>query len=140
LPEYGPDFSYSHFIALKDPVTAAGLAAGSGSLFALAQFPPTRAALQRLRPSGSGPSAEQREKGWFSVRFVGTTADGTEVRTEVSGGDPGYGETSKMLAESALCLALDDLPETSGSVTTAMAMGDALRTRLTDNGIAFRVL
>jgi saccharopine dehydrogenase (NAD+, L-glutamate forming) len=139
LPEYGPDFSYSHFIALKDPVTAAGLAAGTGSLFALAQFPPTRAALLRLRPSGSGPSAEQREKGWFSVRFVGTTADGTTVQTEVAGGDPGYGETSKMLAESALCLALDDLPETSGSVTTATAMGKALRARLIANGIAFRV-
>lgn len=140
LPEYGPDFTYSHFIALKDPFTAAGIAAGTGGLFALAQLPPTRALLQRLRPSGSGPSAEQREKGWFKVRFVADSPSGPSVRTEVSGGDPGYGETSKMLAESALCLALDDLPQTAGSVTTAQAMGVALRGRLEQAGITFRVV
>ncbi len=139
LPEYGPDFAYSHYIALNNPATAAGIAVGTGGLFALAQLPPTRAALQRLRPSGSGPTAEQREKGWFSVRFVGSSADGTTVRTEVRGGDPGYGETSKMLAESALCLALDDLPTTAGSVTSAVAMGPALRKRLVANGISFDV-
>ena len=50
--------------------------------------------------------------------------------TEVAGGDPGYGETAKMLAESALCLAHDDLPPTAGQVTTAVAMGDALIERL----------
>jgi saccharopine dehydrogenase (NAD+, L-glutamate forming) len=139
LPEYGPDFSYSHFLALPDPFTAAGIAVGAGSVFALAQLPPTRALLQRLRPSGSGPSPEQREKGWFRVRFVGE-AGGQTVRTEVSGGDPGYGETAKMLAESALCLALDDLPEAAGQVTTAAAMGEALRLRLIEAGIQFRVL
>jgi short subunit dehydrogenase-like uncharacterized protein len=139
LPEYGPDFAYSHYIALSNPVTAAGIAVGTGSLVALAQLPPARTALQRLRPSGSGPSEAQREKGWFSVRFVGTAADGTTARTEVRGGGPGYGETSKMLAESALCLALDDLPETAGSVTTAIAMGPALRKRLVANGISFDV-
>jgi len=58
----------------------------------------------------------------------------------VSGGDPGYGETSKMLAESALCLAFDELPESSGQVTTAVAMGDALMVRLRRAGIEFRTL
>jgi short subunit dehydrogenase-like uncharacterized protein len=62
------------------------------------------------------------------------------VRTEVAGGDPGYGETAKMLAESAICLAHDDLPKTAGQVTTATAMGDALRVRLERAGMAFRVL
>ena len=42
--------------------------------------------------------------------------------TRVSGGDPGYTETSMMLAESALCLALDDNPPTAGQVTTAQAI------------------
>jgi short subunit dehydrogenase-like uncharacterized protein len=140
LPDYGPDFSYSHFIALSNPITAAGLAAGTGGMFALAQLPPTRALLQKLRPSGSGPSEAQREKGWFRVRFVGDAADGRSVRTEVAGGDPGYGETAKMLAESAMCLATDDLPETAGQVTTATAMGDALRVRLERAGMTFRVL
>lgn len=59
--------------------------------------------------------------------------------TEVSGGDPGYDETAKMLAEAALALALDDLPATSGQVTTAVAMGDALLERLTAAGLRFRV-
>ena len=55
----------------------------------------------------------------------------------MSGGDPGYTETAKMLSESALCLAYDDLPETSGQVTTAQAMGEALTARLQKAGIAF---
>ena len=60
--------------------------------------------------------------------------------TEVAGGDPGYGETAKMLAESALCLATDDLPPTAGQVTTAVAMGDALIERLQRQGITFDLL
>jgi short subunit dehydrogenase-like uncharacterized protein len=140
LPEYGPDFTYSHFLALRSPLSAAGIAVGAGGVLGLAQIPPTRALLQKLRPSGSGPSPQQREKGWFRVRFVGETPGGLTVRTEVAGGDPGYGETSKMLAESALSLALDDLPPTAGQVTTATAMGDALRERLEKAGIVFRVL
>lgn len=60
--------------------------------------------------------------------------------TEVVGGDPGYDETAKMLAESALCLTLDNLPPTAGQVTPAAAMGDALTARLRRAGITFRVL
>lgn len=139
LDRYGPDFSYSHFVALGNPAAAAALTAGAAATFALAQVPPARQLLLRLRPSGAGPTAEQREKGWFRVRFVGEAGD-RRVVTEVAGGDPGYGETSKMLAESALCLAGDPLPETAGQVTTAIAMGDALRRRLETAGISFRVL
>jgi short subunit dehydrogenase-like uncharacterized protein len=57
----------------------------------------------------------------------------------VSGGDPGYEETSKMLAESAMSLAFDDLPKTAGQVTPAVAMGNALIDRLTSAGIEFQV-
>ena len=60
--------------------------------------------------------------------------------TEVSGGDPGYGETSKMLAESALCLAYDPLPERAGQLTPAVAMGEALIERLRAAGIGFSVV
>ena len=139
LDRYGPDFSYSHFAALRNPMYAAGISAGLAGAFALAQLPPTRTLLRKLRPAGSGPSPEQREQGWFKVRFVGESA-GARVVTEVAGGDPGYGETSKMLAESALCLANDALPPTAGQVTTAVAMGDLLRARLEKAGITFRVL
>ena len=63
---------------------------------------------------------------------------GKRLRTEVSGGDPGYGETSKMLAESALCLAHDDLPQLSGQLTPAVAMGEELIERLRSAGIEFK--
>jgi short subunit dehydrogenase-like uncharacterized protein len=139
LPRYGPDFTYSHHLAVANPAVAAGLGVGAAGAFVLAQLPPTRQALLRLRPAGSGPSERQRAEAWFRVRLVGE-GGGRRVVTEVSGGDPGYGETSRMLAESALCLAVDDLPETSGQVTTAVAMGAVLRRRLEDVGIGFRVV
>jgi short subunit dehydrogenase-like uncharacterized protein len=139
LDRYGPDFSYSHFLALSSPLTAAGLTAAAAGTFALAQLPPTRNLLLRMRPAGSGPTPAQREKGWFRMRFVGESGD-RRVVTEVAGGDPGYGETAKMLGESALCLAYDPLPPTAGQVTTAVAMGDVLRVRLERAGISFRVI
>jgi short subunit dehydrogenase-like uncharacterized protein len=73
------------------------------------------------------------------VRFVGN-GGGKTVITQLSGGDPGYGETSKMLAQSALCLAHDELPDRAGQLTTAVAMGQALIDRLRRAGIEFRVL
>ena len=91
------------------------------------------------KSSGEGPTPEQRAKAWFKVRFVGE-GGGKRVVTEVSGGDPGYGETSKMLAESALCLAFDELPKAGGQLTTAAAMGNALIGRLQKQGIKFEVV
>ncbi len=139
LERYGPDFTYSHYLVAKRLPTLVGLAGGAAGLVALAQIPPARKMLLKLKSSGSGPSAEERAKAWFRVRFRARSG-GREVRTEVSGGDPGYGETSKMLGESALCLALDDLPKRSGQLTPAVAMGDALRRRLVGAGIKFEVL
>ncbi|MFF3846136.1 saccharopine dehydrogenase family protein [Streptomyces sp. NPDC002328] len=138
LERYGPDFRYRHYAAVRRLPVAVGGVAGVGALFAAAQLPPARRWLSdRLKP-GDGPSAERRARSWFSVRFVGE-GGGRRVYTEVSGGDPGYDETAKMFAESALSLAYDDLPETSGQVTTAAAMGDALIERLNVKGIRFRV-
>jgi short subunit dehydrogenase-like uncharacterized protein len=139
LDRYGPDFSYSHYMVTKRLSTLAGLGVGAGAVVTLAQLPPTRKALLKIKDPGEGPSEEQRAKSWFRVRFVGES-NGKRVVTEVSGGDPGYGETSKMLAESALCLAHDQLPERSGQLTTAVAMGQPLIDRLTRAGIEFRVV
>jgi short subunit dehydrogenase-like uncharacterized protein len=139
LDRYGPDFSYGHYVAIKRLPVALGLPVGLAGLFAVAQVPPARKWLQSQRKAGTGPTPEQRAKSWFNVRFVGE-GGGERVVTEVAGGDPGYGETSKMLSESALCLAHDELPETVGQVTTAVAMGDALIKRLQDRDIGFRVL
>jgi short subunit dehydrogenase-like uncharacterized protein len=139
LDRYGPDFTYGHYAGVKRLPVAVGGVAGVASLFAAAQIPPVRnVLLGRLSP-GDGPSEQERDKGWFKVRFVGEGA-GRRVVTMVSGGDPGYSETAKMLAESALCLAQDELPATAGQVTTAVAMGDALIARLQRAGIGFEVL
>jgi short subunit dehydrogenase-like uncharacterized protein len=139
VERYGPDFTYGHYLVIKRLPVVAGLAGGAGALFALSQLPPTRKLLLSLRSPGEGPSTEQIEKGWFRVRFEGE-GGGQRVATEVQGGDPGYGETAKMLAESALCLAHDDLPDTAGQVTTATAMGDALLNRLRRADIRFEVV
>jgi short subunit dehydrogenase-like uncharacterized protein len=139
LDRYGPDFAYGHYAWVKRLAVAAGAGVGLAAVIALAQLPPTRALLLKARSPGSGPSEAQMQRGWFRVRFVGE-GGGRRVVTEVSGGDPGYRETSKMLAEAALCLALDDLPETAGQVTTAVAMGDALIARLRAAGIGFEVV
>ena len=139
LERYGPDFTYGHHMVAKRLSTIAALGAGVGTVAALAPLPPTRKLLLKLKSPGEGPSEAERAKSWFKVKFVGE-GGGERVVTEVSGGDPGYGETSKMLAESALCLAFDELPDTAGQVTTAEAMGDALLTRLQGAGISFRVL
>jgi len=139
LDRYGPDFTYSHYLVVKRLPTLVGLAAGAGAMIALAQLAPTRQLLLKLMDPGQGPSPEQREKAWFRVRFVGV-GGGKRVVTEVSGGDPGYGETSKMLASSALCLAHDRLPETAGQVTPAVAMGGALTDRLERAGIRFALV
>ena len=138
LPRYGPDFSYSHFWASEHPLAAAAMVGGAGAMMAAAQIPAARRALGRLRPPGSGPSPAQRQRSWFKVRFFGQGA-GTSVITEVAGGDPGYTETAKMISEAAMCLAYDDLPATSGQVTTASSMGPALRSRLEAAGITFSV-
>ncbi|MFJ5709305.1 saccharopine dehydrogenase family protein [Streptomyces sp. NPDC093105] len=138
LERYGPDFRYRHYASVKTLPMALGGTAAIGAAVTAAQLPPLRRWMMDRYEAGSGPSAERRARSWFTVRFVGE-GGGRRVFTEVSGGDPGYDETAKMLAESALCLALDPLPETAGQVTTAVAMGDALITRLRAAGLRFRV-
>lgn len=139
LPEYGPAFTYSHSMVVGALPVAVGAVAGVAALTALAQVPPVRAALERRVPAGTGPSPEQRAKSHFEVRFVGS-GGGATVVCRVAGGDPGYTETSKMLAEAALCLAHDELPDVAGQTTTAIAMGDALTARLHARGLVFEVV
>lgn len=139
LERYGPDFRYSHFAGVQRLPYAVGGAVGALALLGAAQVPPLRRALlSRIEP-GQGPSPQRREKSRFSVDFIGE-GGGRTVHTRVSGGDPGYTETAKMLAESALCLALDDNPPTAGQVTTAAAMGEHLTRRLIDAQMSFEVL
>jgi len=139
LERYGPDFAYGHYAAVERLPVALGAVGAVGAVFALSQLSPARSWLLGRMQSGDGPSPERRERSWFNVRFTGE-GGGRRVVTEVAGGDPGYDETAKMLAEAALCLAFDELPPSAGQVTTAVAMGDALIARLRRRGITFELL
>src|SRR5215470_875611 len=90
---------------------------------------------------GEGPSKEERENGLYDLLYVATAPDGRQVRAVVKGDrDPGYGSTSKMISECAICL-LRDTPDVAGGFwTPGAAMGDRLIKRLTDHaGLTFAV-
>ena len=141
LDRYGPDFTYSHYLVTGGLPATVGLAGTVGGIIALAQWRTGRDLLLKLRSPGEGPSEEKRARSFFRSRFVAEAPD-LEQRliTEVSGGDPGYGETAKMLAESALCLAFDEVEIGGGQVTPAVALGRRLIDRLSRAGINFHVI
>ncbi len=144
---YGKDFRYREAVAFGRGVggwlKAAGMTAGLGGLVLGGSFSPTRKLLQSLvlpKP-GEGPDPEQRRTGFFNLMQVGELPDGTLVRTRITGDrDPGYGSTSKMLGECAVCLAKDDLESAGGVLTPASAMARPLHARLTANaGLTFEL-
>jgi short subunit dehydrogenase-like uncharacterized protein len=141
LPEYGPEFGYAHYVALPHLHQAVGLTFGVACVFVLAQFGATRKLLLKLRDPGQGPDAEQRARSWFKVTFLGEAGE-HKVRCEVRGGDPGYGDTAKMLAEAALCLAFERerCPARAGVITTMEAIGEPLFARLAAAGMPFAVV
>jgi short subunit dehydrogenase-like uncharacterized protein len=145
---YGRDFRYDEAVLsgagptglAKALATSAGLA---GAMGLSAIGPLRRAVAGRLPKPGEGPSPEQREKGYFDLRIHAAhpEKESSSLRARIRGDrDPGYGSTSKMLGEAALCLARDPLPERSGFLTPAAAMGDALLPRLRVNaGVSFEL-
>ena len=93
-----------------------------------------------LPKSGEGPSEKTRINGYYNLRFYLTMDDTTYVSKVIGDRDPGYGSTSKMLAESAVCLALDKTPENYGVLTPSTALGDPLRKRLEEKaGLTFKI-
>ena len=91
-----------------------------------------------LPKSGEGPSEKTRINGYYNLRFYLTADKMTYVSKVLGDMDPGYGSTSKMLAESAICLALDEIPDTYGILTPSVALGDSLLKRLEENaGLTF---
>ncbi|MEM1404909.1 MAG: saccharopine dehydrogenase NADP-binding domain-containing protein [Pseudomonadota bacterium] len=93
-----------------------------------------------LKP-GEGPSKEEREAGYYDIAYIGTNDSGDKLTVQVIGDrDPGYGSTSKMIAEAAICLG--QTPNAGGGMfTAAPVMGDALRERLHNNaGVTFNVV
>ena len=90
---------------------------------------------------GEGPSKEERENGRYDLLYVAVAPDGRQVRAAVRGDrDPGYGSTSKMISECAICL-LRDAPEVPGGIwTPGAAMRHKLIRRLVENaGLTFQL-
>ena len=90
---------------------------------------------------GEGPSKEERENGLFNLLYVAVGPDGKQVRAGVTGDrDPGYGSTSKMISECAICLLRDTPDVPAGIWTPGAAMGHNVIKRLVDHaGLTFEV-
>ena len=146
---YGREFRYSEAILTGSGpggyIKALLVALGTGLMGLLAALGPTRALLKKMLPApGEGPSEQARNTGHFNIELLGKHAldESKNIRISVTGDkDPGYGATSKMLAESAVCLAMDSLTEGGGFLTPASAMGDQLVKRLQQKaGMGFHMI
>jgi short subunit dehydrogenase-like uncharacterized protein len=146
---YGRGFRYEESASTgagaKGLLGAAIVTVAMGVMIPALVFGPTRKLIERKLPKpGEGPSREAREAGFFVARLIGdgVDADGQplQLRGRVAGvNDPGYGETAKMLGESAMALAFDPLDSPGGLRTPASTMGDALLERLRAAGMTFRI-
>lgn len=149
---YGRDFRYSESMSFgkgpKGLMRASAVAGLVGGFVTAATVAPLRRLLQEkvLPAPGEGPTREERERGFFVIRLVGRGRDSNgsqvDLRGRVEGkADPGYGETAKMLSESALCLALQgsELDSPGGVRTPASTMGKPLLERLRKAGMVFEV-
>jgi short subunit dehydrogenase-like uncharacterized protein len=131
---YGRDFVYDEMV-----LTGAGEKGEANAKRVMAAN--TEKTGPNARKPGEGPSKEERENGLYDLLYVAIAPDGRQVRASVKGDrDPGYGSTSKMISECAICL-LRDAPEVKpGFWTPGAAMGDRLIKRLADHaGLTFQV-
>ena len=146
---YGTDFQYNEGTPTgKGPggfLGATGMGVGTGAFAGMAAFSVTRGLLQKFLPKpGEGPSEDAINNGYYDIELFAQhpTDPSKNTRARVKGDkDPGYGSTSKMIAESAMALAQDDLPVGGGFWTPASAMGDALLKRLPQSaGVTFEIV
>ena len=107
---------------------------------AAAEFISTMNPLGDAPEPGDGPSRESRENGNYDVLFC-ADVDGETIKASVSGDmDPGYGSTSKMITESAVCLVKDCENLAGGIYTPAASMGKKLIKRLESSaGLTFKL-
>jgi short subunit dehydrogenase-like uncharacterized protein len=141
---WGSEFIYHE--AMTTPrtprglVMAVGIAGALGGLELAMRSERLRKLLRgRVPEPGEGPSAETRAAGHWQLSLVGTREREHLIYVASDRADPGYGSTSKMLAESALCLAFDRLDSQGGVQTPSVAMGGALLARLRSAGLEFDV-
>lgn len=144
---YGKEFRYSEAMVtskgVRGYVAAKAIAGGIKAMMVTGITSVGRKFLGLFLPAqGEGPNVDPQDPGFYHIQFNGETTDGQKIVTKLFGdGDPGYGSTSKMLAESAVCLALDKLDIEGGFWTSASALGDAYLARLQDKGgLTFEVI
>ncbi len=127
---YGDDFVYDEMMLTGPGEQGEAVAKAVAEDKSMANDP---------RKPGEGPSREERESGHYDVLFVGADAAGERLSACVKGDkDPGYGSTSKMIAESAVCLLKNPDAAAGGVWTPAAAMGSLLIDRLQANaGLQF---
>ena len=130
---YGKDFVYDEML-----LTGPG---DEGEAMAKAVAADKSMASDPTAP-GEGPTREQRETGFYDLLFVAQAADGGSICANVKGDmDPGYGSTSKMIVESAVCLLENPDCAAGGVWTPAAAMGSLLIDRLQKNaGLTFELV
>ena len=148
--EYGREFKYDEAMWMQDGIKgqlmSVGMSAGIVGFVTAMTFKRSREFLSNhvLTKSGDGPSQSDQDNGYFDIRFFGSTANNKTIVTKVTGNkDPGYGSTSQMLAQAALCLAQDIAQEAvqGGFWTPASAMGEKLLTRLENHaGLCFELI
>lgn len=129
---YGEDFVYDEMLLTGPGDKGQAIAEGVAADRSLSS--------DKAPKPGEGPSKEERENGFYDVLFIGEK-DGKTLMASVSGQkDPGYGSTSRMIAESAICLVRDATDTAGGIWTTAPAMGDKLIKRLVEHaGLTFKL-
>jgi short subunit dehydrogenase-like uncharacterized protein len=130
---YGEDFTYDEMVMTGPGEKGQMIAEGMAKQKPFGDNPP--------KP-GEGPTKEERETGFYEAAFYGGSGEDMMVSVVTGDKDPGYGSTSKMIAESALCLTRDvDRAQTGGGVyTPAAAMGEALIKRLEAHaGLTFKM-
>lgn len=144
---YGQDFRYSEVMVTGKGVagytSAKAISGGVKMMMVTSVTNLGRKFLGLFLPAqGEGPKVDPANPGFYHIQFNGETDNGEKLITKLLGdGDPGYGSTSKMLAESAVCLALDPLTTGGGFWTPASALGDAYLKRLQDKGgLSFAVV
>jgi short subunit dehydrogenase-like uncharacterized protein len=137
---YGPNFQYSQYLVLRHFAVVCLVLILAGLLVVAAKLPPTRLLLERLFAQPGGPSPEERSRTHFAITFIADSSS-TRVVTRVSGGDPGYDECSKMLAECGILLVDDAEPPAVFGVQSPIAVfGNRLIQRLQERDMRFEVI
>ena len=134
--EYGKNFTFNQYMLFPSLFSVLLMITGIVFIGILGRFNFFKKIFLNYLPSGQGPSEKDRLSHWFKVTVI-AKSEGKDVFTTISGGDPGYGETSKFISEMALCILLenDKLIKKNGFLTPVECSGNLMESRLRNAGI-----